>query len=502
MALTIGEVLKQTENDEYLEYVKNCISLILSEFETISYKVSERSVLPYETIFQFKTPNRFKIESSDDLMFCLITLLQQIERQITTNSFRFQRVLGVRNCQANFFENISNLKSSGIYFNEKSIPLFLTLLKNVSRISIPDDSQIKNVSLVIVSEFQKKSVEVFWEIVETMSVETLKAFVTTFIDFSYTLQSDEKTLLDVFVGILIMEVPKELKQLLYPLEDDFLIVQALKRLENFSLFSCVVPPNDKVRESPMIDNPSLSRPRSATKTIGSIVKYQYICTEITSTFQILSDFLERNGVKEFVKKCGASGLKESYTYDLLLRILRFDPSDVSYLQSCADTLVLANPDVHLRQSGDIFVIEINNKIAPQISFDFFNPLMLLLTQKHQQNLFEMYVTLCRANDFPLFCGKGVDGWKVEVLLNQEILINMCALATKTPSLITLIITFLWLRVKSKRVVPPHPINKRVVLFLRSFSNTSTVCAKTVWRLLAEYQYIDETLTTEFYKTAK
>ena len=237
------------------------------------------------------------------------------------------------------------------------------------------------------------------------------------------------------------------------------------------------------------------------ETIGKELHYQYSLAKIISIFELFSYKLKTDGLKLFMKKCRESRINEFYVNEIIMRTLHFNPLSSQYIQSTRNIVELATKKVHCVFKTNIFGISLDGVFSNTITIDILNPIMMILPEKQQQLIVDVYVLLCSTNDYPLFYGIEIDNWKLQLIEDQELLINFNVMLNRNISLTYLLVDLLWLRVYNNCSVKSHAVNKRIADVLKRFQSSSIISSKTVWRLMLEYSEIDQQLVDEFNKIA-
>ncbi|KAL7718869.1 UBR-type domain-containing protein [Entamoeba marina] len=374
----------------------------------------------------------------------------------------------------------------------------LNAITNVDLIS----SNNKNISVLIIHEFLSETLQVFWEIISTMSTPLLLSLATE-IQTHIELQHNNFTLkyyTDYYFGLTMFELLNNNQDITqFSQSFDYLQIFTFQRIAKYNQFSYDFSFDLQLTKFPMRGNPMVPVKTWFTSTFAFAVQFNLSFAKNTALFTELCYYLKEKGVSSFIKSCQKNGISENYAYDLLMRCIKFDSTSTLFQQSSIDIWKMSQYDVRSLIKDDIIGVVVNNDINTFISFDLFNPFMLLLDEEKLKKITNIYLILCSVDNYPILCGTKVDGWRKEVICKQDILINLCALSMRNSSLVSLIILLLWMRICSECKIPSHPVNKSVVKLLSNYQTKSMLCCNTVWRLIIEYDKVDSTLVDEFYK---
>ncbi|BFU24154.1 hypothetical protein EHI8A_012610 [Entamoeba histolytica HM-1:IMSS-B] len=502
------ELLKKQEHLTFMKYYSLVIELLFinPQYQTICFTLIEQNLLPIKLLHLFTAPFYLPPTSYLQCKLILKTLIQQLQFQQTVQSFQYQHKLIVRKCQSSFYSNIQLVKDIIHFIDDSLLFLYIEFIIKLNEMlsnNIIFDSP--NISFLVLHQYVKIVVEISWKIIDQISNELLLKLIeiiSFYLKEHLTLLYGNNQFYDILIGLLLIELDKRkiVNNIIQSILPECIQISFI-RLSSYHQFIPQMDFNFENEIYPLRDNPILPYEYQTSISFAQSIGYQYPIAKISSIFELLNYELKTNGFKSFIKKFKEHHFDESFIYQLFLHCIIFEPNSTHFIQSSMDLVQLFTSPTQICHKDSITLLVQKHSLQLPLSIDIFNPLFLLTPQNDQKHIFHLYSTLCYAYDFPLLCGGAVDGWKKELLTDQEILINLSAIITRKNEYTILLIEFLWLRVNSNCIIQTHPVNKRIATILKIFSTQNILCSNTIWRLVSEYNQIDSNLYEEFYKIA-
>ena len=515
---------RQRNEYPFFKYYQCVVELLL--FDASKYElcmtIANRRILPLHLFHLFSCP-QYQINHEDSIeiiqqnyQLILQTVIHQLNVQITESLFKNQLKLCVRRLQSLFFNNLNLLTEIIPYVNKELSSLLMLVFVNINHLFIQDlSSENKNISDSILFEYIKIVIKTFWKFAEESSNEQFIEFLSIFCDFITTHAEElqnQKQLFDIIFGFFLIEIEKRNisfseHEKLSKMDEtiDLMLLSCLRRLNTMKQFipSFEYSQDDKITKAIQTrNNPTIiEHIEREYQTIGKEIQYQYSLGKIISLFEIIQYKLKKEGLRSFMKKCRECRINEFYANEIIIRTLHFNPLSSRYIQSSRNLVALATKQIEFVFKTNIFGLCLNGEFTNSITFDIFNPIMLILPEERQQLIINTYITICSTNDYPLFYGVELEEWKRKFIEDQELLINFNVMINRNVSLTYLLVDLLWLRVYNNCPVKSHQVNKRIADILKRFQSTSTISSKTVWRLMLEYSGIDQQLVEEFFKSS-